>query len=137
MSQKQALIEDLKQPLKQKGYKKKNQTWYREDSDLIIVFNIQNSAYSDDYYINFGIIIQKLRGEGEGISLTNCHIQERIPTRDKFGGCLMADKLIPVLEAFETWYGTPDALRRKAIEGKLPAMSCAKAVTYLTSVRLG
>ncbi len=137
MSNKQALIESLKLPLKQKGYKKKNQTWYREDSDLIIVFNIQNSSYSDDYYINLGIIIQKLRREGEGICHSNCDIWTRIPTHDKFGGCLMADKLIPVLETFETWYGTLNALRHKAIEGKLPIVASGEAVTFLTSVRLG
>lgn len=59
MGNKQELIERLSPMLKEKGYKKVKQTWHKQNSDLIIVFNIQNSSYSkEDYYINLGSLSQ-------------------------------------------------------------------------------
>lgn len=43
MTNKQKLIEDLTPLLKERGYRKQKQTWYRQGTDLVIVFNIQNS----------------------------------------------------------------------------------------------
>lgn len=76
MTNKQKLIEDLTPLLKERGYRKQKQTWYRQGTDLVIVFNIQNSAYDEEgFYINLGIIIKKLMGEHDGICLTNCQIR--------------------------------------------------------------
>ena len=47
MTNKQKLIEDLTPLLKERGYRKQKQTWYRQGTDLVIVFNIQNSAYDE------------------------------------------------------------------------------------------
>ena len=91
------MINDLRPLLKDRGYKKIRQNWYRDDDDLIIVFNIQNSYYDkDDYYINLGIIIKQIAADGEGICLSNCHLQQRIDAKnDKYffelGVCYLSD----------------------------------------------
>lgn len=136
MEQKQALINQLISLMKEKKYKKKRQTWYKETSDLIIIFNIQNSCYGEDYYINLGVIIKNLKKEKEGICLSNCHIQERVCQKDKYGKCFSAQDLIRVLDLWELWYGDLKMLRIKAIEGKLPHYCTAEARTFLTTVRL-
>ena len=136
MEQKQALINQLMPLLKEKKFKKKKQTWYKETADLIIVFNIQSSCYGEDYYINLGIVIKKLTKDKEGISLSNCHIQERVCEKDKYGKYLSAQNLISVLDLWEQWYGDIKTLKIKALEGKLPYYCTAEAKTFLTTVRL-
>ena len=136
MEPKKQLIYDLTVLLKAKKYKKNKQTWYKENDDLIVVFNIQNSCYSDNYYINVGIIIKKLQKEHKGICITNCDIQERIPEKNKYGSYVSAEVLIQALELWEKWYGEIKSLRIKALEGKLPLQSTAEAISFLTTVRL-
>ncbi len=52
MNQKQKLITELTPLLKEKGYKKKGSTWYKDKSDLRILFMIDHSNYSkEEYYI--------------------------------------------------------------------------------------
>lgn len=41
-----SVIDSIKEPLKCRGYKKKNTTWYKVRDHLTIVFNIQKSQYS-------------------------------------------------------------------------------------------
>ena len=138
MGSKQTLIESLSPMLKEKGYKKAKQTWHKQDSDLIIVFNIQNSSYDkEDYYINLGIIIKKLMGEHTGICLTNCQIQYRVPTTNEKGVALSPETLLNILNLWEQWYGNLPSLRKKAGEGKLPIYSTGEALSFLTTVRLG
>lgn len=137
MEQKQVLINELIPLMKTKKYNKKRQTWYKDNSDLIIVFNIQNSSFGDDYYINLGVIIKKLLHENKSICFSKCHIQERIPEKDKYGKYYNAKDLIKILELWEQWYGTLDVLRQKAVQAKLPQYCTAEAKTFLTMVRLG
>ena len=136
MEQKKQLINDLTVLLKAKKYKKKKQTWYKENDDLIVVFNVQNSCYSDDYYINLGIMLKNLRKEHRGICITNCDIQERVPEKNKYGRYVDAEVLIQALELWEKWYGEIKSLRIKALEGKLPFQSTQEAISFLTTVRL-
>ena len=137
MIKKQTLINDLRPLLKDRGYKKIRQNWYRDDDDLIIVFNIQNSYYDkDDYYINLGIIIKQIAADGEGICLSNCHLQQRIDAKNDKGEFLTAEKYMRVLDLWEQWYGSLKNLRIRALEGKFPMICSAQAKTFLTMVRL-
>lgn len=137
MGGKQDLIKSLTPLLKEKGYKKIRQTWRKPGPDLTIVFNIQNSYYDkEDFYINLGIVINKLMEEHEGTCITNCQIQQRVPTTDKNGTILSPEILLDILDLWEQWYGNLHSLRIKAIEGKLPLFSTGQAVSYLTTVAL-
>lgn len=53
---KQEMLGYLKEYLKQKGYKKQKQTWYRINQDHIyVLLNVQNSQWDrETYYINLG-----------------------------------------------------------------------------------
>lgn len=136
MSQKQELIAELIPLLREKGYKKKSHTWYKENSDLVIVFNIQHSNYSkDEYYIILGISIKALK-KSKGICL-NCDITQSVPSKNEKGVFVSSATLIKILDLWEEWYGNLANLRRKAVEGKLPICSTGEAITFLTSVRLG
>lgn len=82
MSLKQESISDLIPLLKEKGYRKNRQNWYKEDDDLIILVNIRNSCYDKDgFYVNLGIIIKELTTEKSGICLSGCHLQQRIEAK--------------------------------------------------------
>ncbi len=57
---KEILLEYLKEQFKKSGFKKTKQTWYKDDGELIYVFNVQNSQYgSDTFYFNIGLIFSK------------------------------------------------------------------------------
>lgn len=138
MGQKQTLIEELKPLMKENGYKKRGQTWHKENEDLIIVFNIQNSYYDkEEYYINLGIIIKALTSEGESACITNCHMSTRVDKKNEKGLLIPAATLVRILKLWEEWYGDIRSLRIKAIEGNLPIFCTAEAKTFLTTVRLG
>ena len=138
MGRKQELIDEIKPLLKEKGYKKVRQTWYKDDGTLIVVFNIQSSYYDkDDYYINLGVIIKALAEDGASASLTNCHLQQRIEAENDKGEFLTAEKFVRVLELWEQWYGNLKSLHIRALEGKFPMFCTAKAKSYLTTVRFG
>ncbi len=137
MTQKQELISALIPILKEKGYKKIRQNWYKENSDLIIVFNIQNSYYDkDDFYVNLGIIIKKLLQEPFSVCLSNCHLQQRVDARNKQGGFLSSDMYVSILSLWEQWYGDLKNLRIRALENNLPMICSPQAKTFLTTVRL-
>ena len=137
MDERQNLIDELTILMKQKKYKKQKRTWFRENDDLVILFGIQYSSYGDEYYINLGIIIKKLLKEGEGVSFFRCHIIERVNNKNEYGIYLTADQLMAILDLWEKWYGDINALRIKAVEGKLPYYCTAEARTFLTTVRFG
>lgn len=136
LNNKTKLILDLTTLMSEKKYKKNKQTWHKDNSELIIVFNIQNSCYSDDYYVNLGIIIKPLMHKQTGISLSNCHLQQRVPSQNNAGKKLTAQELIRILELWEQWYGDLKSLRNNAIEGKLPHMCTIEAKTFLRTVIL-
>lgn len=132
MNQKQKLITELIPLLKEKGYKKEKHVWYKENSDLIILFNIQHSNYSkEEYYIILGISIKALE-KNKKLCL-NCHISQEVPCKNEKDEFLSATTLISILGLWEDWYGNLTSLRRKAIEGKLPICSRGDAITFLTT----
>ena len=135
MSQKQELIAKLIPLLKEKGYKKKSNTWYKETSDLVVLFHIQHSNYSqDEYSIILGISIKAIKNN-KGLSL-NGDITHEIPSKNEKGEFLSSETLIRILEFWEQQFGNLTELRRKVVEGNLPICSSGKAITFLTPVRL-
>lgn len=128
------LIDDLKKPLKEKGYKKNRYNWYKAIDNLIVVFSIQHSQYGKDlWYYNFGIGINEL--ENKPItSISKCQIVERLDAEIN-GKMLSADNLIQAITHWEEKYGDIKKLRIKAVENKLPPMTTKQAVTYLTTIR--
>ena len=127
------LIETIREPLKNNGYKKKNITWYKVCDTLSIVFSIQKSQFGADlWYYNFGIGINEL--EVKPITtITKCHIIDRIDKAIK-GKEITPDVLLKAIDNWEDKYGDIGKLRMKAIENKLPKMTTRQAISYLTSV---
>ncbi len=84
------LIEEVKKPLKEMGYKKRNLTWVKNNDDEInIIINIRRSQYDiGNYYLNLGVYIRSLgTSEFPKIKLSDCQMQERInntPTRPNY-----------------------------------------------------
>lgn len=135
MSQKQELIDKLIPLLKKKGYKKKSNTWYKETADLVILFHIQHSNYSQtEYSIILGVAIKAIKNN-KGLSL-NGDITHEISSKNEKGEFLSPETLVSVLEFWEQQFGDLTKLRRKAVEGNLPICSSGKAITFLTTVRL-
>ena len=58
---KQEMVEYLRVYLKQRGYKKQRQTWYRINQDCVyVIVNVQNSQWDrETYYINLGAGIDR------------------------------------------------------------------------------
>lgn len=63
--------------LKEVGFKNKDQSWYVDGPDSIVVLNIQKSDFDDKYYINFGVWLKRL-GAVDFPKENKCHIQARL-----------------------------------------------------------
>lgn len=56
------IIESLKPILKEKGFKKIRNYWYKTYNDMTFYLNIQGSCYdSNDYYVNIGIVLSSIQ----------------------------------------------------------------------------
>ena len=57
---KEMLLEYFKEQFKLNGFKKSKQTWYKDDGQIIYMFNVQNSQYGKDlFYFNIGLIFSR------------------------------------------------------------------------------
>ena len=66
--------------LKGFGFRKSRQTWRKETTESILVFNIQRSEWDNSkFYINVGVYFRKL---GNDVNPTEnvCHVRTRIST---------------------------------------------------------
>lgn len=66
--------------LKNSGYKKKGNSWYKTTSECIVVFNIQHSLYGKMYYINLAALLRK----GNDLLFPKeyqCDVRMRFPTK--------------------------------------------------------
>lgn len=98
------IIETIREPLKNNGYKKKNTSWYKLCDTLSIVFSIQKSQYGADlWYYNFGIGINELE-EKSITTITKCHITERIDKTIN-GKEITPDVLLKAIYNWENKYG--------------------------------
>ena len=53
---KHTFIREISNPLKELGYRKRTNYWYRAANDLIFCINVQGSQWDkDDYYVEIGI----------------------------------------------------------------------------------
>lgn len=57
----------LKGYFKSKGFKKKGNYWCLEKHGIWLVVELQRSAYSPGFYLNFGICYEELKGEVKGV----------------------------------------------------------------------
>ena len=124
-------INQLVQPLKDRGYKKRRTTWSKENGDITIVFNLQKSQYSADvWYYNYGIGFKVFYHEPI-TTIEKCDIVYRL---DKDGNEIPAATAVSVVDTWEKYFGSLDKLRIQAVEDKIPPMISARARTYLTTV---
>lgn len=122
---KKDLIYQVKQLLKDNGYKKRNLTWVKYNDDIGIVVNIQGSQYDvDSYYVNLGVYIKPL-GNKEFPSISDCQLQERVNVQIKDTIFLMN-----IIDKWTAWYGTSDKIRKKINEGKMPMLTDKKIYAY-------
>ena len=56
------MIVSLKSILKEQGFKKIRNYWYKVQNEMTFYLNIQGSAYSsDDFYVNFGVVLSSFK----------------------------------------------------------------------------
>lgn len=59
---KSEIIPALKVTLKEWGFRKVRNYWYKSQSDMTFYLNVQGSAYcSEDFYVNLGIVFSSFR----------------------------------------------------------------------------
>ncbi len=71
------LIEALSEPLKKAGFKKRSDSWYWSNDEVVLLINLQKSQYGDQYYVNGGVAL-KLLGAVEFPKEHHCHIRFRL-----------------------------------------------------------
>lgn len=64
-------------PLAAAGFKRKSNTWYLENEDVVILVNLQKSQYSRKYYVNCGISLKRLGGDPPKREHL-CHVRFRL-----------------------------------------------------------
>jgi putative IMPACT (imprinted ancient) family translation regulator len=61
---KSEIIPALKVALKEKGFKKVRNYWYKSQHEMTFYLNVQGSAYcSEDFYVNLGIVFSPFQGK--------------------------------------------------------------------------
>ena len=124
---------NLSLAFKKMGYKKNRLTWYMEKEKLTVVFSIQKSQYeSDTWYYYFGICLHDLANEGRR-SMHGCQVKYRVD--NVISGVLLSpEKVVNLLERWDSMYGDLRLLRTAAIEGNLPGQCTVNALSYLSSI---
>jgi hypothetical protein len=76
MADSKLIKEAINVSLKNSGLKKKSNSWYWSNNDVVQVINLQKSQYGDQYYLNFGIGLIEL-GISDFPKEQHCHIRFR------------------------------------------------------------
>lgn len=127
------ITESLALFMKENGYKKNRLNWYKDTGDVTLVFAVQKSQYGADvWYYTFGTGINAL-ADGIVNTASKCCIRERLVNTVN-GKPLTAEVLQKAILRWEERFGDIVKLRKAAIEGRLPAITEKRAVTYLTTV---
>lgn len=123
---KDELVLGAKEFMKNKGYKKRNTTWVKQsDDDISLVVNIQSSQYDKSiFYINLGVYIRSLGGK-EVPSIRDCHMSERVNT--SVNSISVFENIV---EKWEQWYGSQNAIYEKIIERKMPMFTNKQVYGY-------
>jgi hypothetical protein len=69
--------EALGAPLIEAGFKRKSDSWYWRNDEVILLVNLQKSQYGDQYYVNCGVALKSL-GAVEFPKEHHCHIRFRL-----------------------------------------------------------
>lgn len=69
--------EALGAPLIEGGFKRKSDSWYWRNDEVILLVNLQKSQYGDQYYVNCGVALKSL-GAVEFPKEHHCHIRFRL-----------------------------------------------------------
>lgn len=69
--------EALEIPLKEAGFKKKTDTWYWVNNEVVLLVNLQKSQYGNQYYVNCGVSLKSLSAS-EFPKEHHCHIRFRL-----------------------------------------------------------
>lgn len=73
------VADEVAATLKERGFKKRRRTWTRDFSEIVQVFNVQASQWSqDDFYVNVGVYIKDL-GDLAAPPENKCHVRRRVP----------------------------------------------------------
>lgn len=130
MSSLEIIINQLVTPLKDRGYKKNHTTWFKENGEITIVFNLQKSQYSTDiWYYNYGIGFKHFFDNPIN-SISKCDIIYRL---DRDGNEIPISTVVSVVDSWEKFFGSIDKLRIQAMEDKIPPLISARARSFLTS----
>lgn len=77
MADSKLVKEALGAPLKEAGFKKKSDSWYWANDEVVLLVNLQKSQYGDQYYVNCGVAMKSL-GAAEFPKEHHCHIRFRL-----------------------------------------------------------
>ena len=72
----QTLSSALNAELEAVGFKKKGDTWYRRNDDIIAVINLQKSDYDATHFLNLGFWIRAIE-DAENPREEQCHVRSR------------------------------------------------------------
>lgn len=123
---KAVLISEAAPVLKEMGYKKRGSTWAKYSGDIVIVVNIQGSQFdSSGFYVNLGVYVIPLGAE-KFPCISRCHMQERVQQEIK-----STDFFIDVVKRWEEWYGSPERIRERIVQGKLPMLMDRRLAGYI------
>ncbi len=123
----------LIQPLKQRGYKKNRTTWYKDNNEITIIFNLQKSQYSGElWYYNFGIGFNIFFNKPIK-TISMCDIIYRL---SKDGNEVPISKVVDILDTWEKYFGSIEKLREQAIKDKIPPFISGRAKAYLISTSI-
>jgi len=76
MSQPKILTDVIDSQLKPAGFKRKASTWYKANTDTIVLLNLQKSSYGPQYYINIAVWLRAF-GDVDTPKENECHIRLR------------------------------------------------------------
>lgn len=77
MADSKLVKEALGAPLVEAGFKKKSDSWYWRNDEVVLLVNLQKSQYGDQYYVNCGVALKSL-GAVEFPKEHHCHIRFRL-----------------------------------------------------------
>jgi hypothetical protein len=71
------LVPILDDVLQGRGFRRRKRTWYLETKETILVVDLQKSDWSNDYFINVGVLIRQL-SKSWLPKINECHIIDRV-----------------------------------------------------------
>ena len=136
---KELLIQTVNEFLKPHGFRKRGSSWYYTGDGLISVFNLQKSIYSNLYYVNIGLFVDKDKIAVSPLPENKGDVKFRLNT-------LADDELRSKIEStFDLESSIDDSLRRQQIDEILTQvvapvftnfLTLSDASRYLTDIRI-